>query len=241
LTIVTPVTGWTLAFIDGDAVTGRDADTDVQLRQRRADELSLRGGSTVSAIKADLLDFANHPELAGINSIQILENTGSVVDANGLPGHSFEVVVDDFAQDGVTHQVGSPNSIAQSIWDSKPAGIATSGSTIALAIDDTGTGQNVRFSYVTPKPIHMSMDLARGPKYAGDAAVKAAIIARGSQLVGGDDVIAIVFQSIPLSLGVIDSENYLHGFVAPTSAFNLTIGVRERATFSSANISLGTL
>jgi hypothetical protein len=240
--IITPASGWNAVTNSADAIAGRDVDNDITLRQRREDELALRGGSTVSAIKADLLDIENRPGLDGINSAEVLENTGDSPDANGLPPHSFEAIIDDFEQDGVTHQVADPNNIAQAIWESKPGGIPSYGGSSATAIDSTGANQTVRFSYITPRPVYFALTIARTSEYPidGDAQVKAAIVAKGATLKAGGDVIALVFKALPLGVaGVSDVTALTLGFApAPVSSANLAVAVRERATFSSLNIVL---
>ncbi len=232
--IATAVSGWTAVQASSAAVTGRDVANDIELRQKRANELALRGGSTVDAIKADLLDTNAHPELAGIRSVSVLENTTDVPDANGVPGHSFEVLIDD----GDTPSVAN-NAIAQAIWDSRPAGIPSSGSSSGTAIDKTGTAQTVKFSRVTLRPIYISATLTRGPSYVGDAAVKAALVQAGSTLLMGQPVVALALQAVPLAQGATDVPTYAQGFApSPTLDVNLTVGVRERATFDASRIVL---
>ena len=237
--IITPASGWNTVTNAVDAIPGWLVDNDIILRQKREDELALRGGSTVAAIRADLLDTGNHPELSGINSVQVLENPTDTTSATGLPAHSFETVIDDFAADGVTHQVVTANSIAQAIWDSKPAGIAATGNASATATDKTGAPQVMRFSYITPKPIYFSLTLVRNSLYPsdGDAQVKAALVARGALLKAGESVVALIFKAVPLGIaGVVDVSAFTLGFgPSPAASVNLPIQVRERATVASPN------
>lgn len=233
--IITPASGWNSVFNPVDATVGRDVDSDVILRQRREDELALRGGSTVDAIRADLLDSANHPELAGIESVEVLENTSDAPDSNGLPGHSFEVVLDD----GPTPTV-LDTDIAQSIFDTGPGGIFSNGSVLANAIDVNGDPQPERFSRVLRRAIYVSLTVVRGIDYPvdGDAQVQAAIVAKGSLLLAGQSVVALSLEAAALTVaGVLDVSAYTQGFApSPVLSANLTLGVRERATFAGANV-----
>lgn len=234
--IVTSVTGWNSTTNTEDCVTGRNADTNIELRQRREDELALRGGSTVRAIRADLLDFKNHPELVGINQVQVLENKGNSIDANGLPAHSIEVVVDD----GTVPSVADAD-IAQVIWSAGAAGgINTFGSVLYYVFDDNGDPQPVYFSRFTLRPVYITLSLTKDNNYPidGDAQVKAALVAKGVTLTGGAEVVALAFRSAALSVpGVIDVPTYFQGFApSPVSSANLFPAKRERAVVSSLNI-----
>jgi hypothetical protein len=236
--IDTGISGWTATTNLADCVVGRDTDTPIQLRQRREDELALRGGSTVKAIRADLLDFANHPELAGINEVQVLNNTEDSIDTNGVPAHSIEVVIDD----GTVPAVADAD-VAQVLWESGAAGgIRTSGAFTVNVTDDNGDLQLIKFSRFTLRPVYIVLSLTRGVNYPadGDAQVKAALIALGTGLNGGEEVVALAFRSACLSVaGVIDVPAYAQGFApAPVTALNLFPAPRERATVSSLNITI---
>lgn len=229
--IVTPVTGWTAVTNANDAVKGRDADTNVTLRQRREDELALRGGSTVRAIKADVTT------VAGVNSVSVLENPSDSYDVNGLPPHSFETLIDD----GDT-PTALDDAVAQAIWDSKPAGIQTFGGTSGNATDENGDTQAMRFSRVTLVPIYQDITVTTTEDYPldGDDQVKQALIDAGVGYGIGDDVIALAQRASALKVaGVVDVPTFKLGFApAPSGTTNLTITVRQRATFDTANVTV---
>jgi hypothetical protein len=235
--IDTPITGWMSTANPTDCVIGRDADSPIELRQRREDELALRGGSTVKAIRADLLDFDSHPELSGINQVQVLENTGDSIDANGLQPHSVEAVIDDGTIPAVLNA-----DIAQTLWESVAGGIRTNGSVLVNVTDDNGDLQPIRFSRFSLRPVYISLSLTKGSNYPadGDAQVKAALVALGATLRGGDEVVALAFRAAALTVaGVIDVPTYFQAFTpVPVSAPNLFPATRERATVSSLNITI---
>jgi hypothetical protein len=238
-TIVTSVAGWNTSTNTADATLGHNEDTPIQFRQRREDELALRGGSTVAAIRADLLDFEHHPELSSIRSVEVLENTSDFVDANGLPAHSFEVVLDD----GDTPTVAA-NDVAQTIFETKPGGIKSTGAVSGTATDENGDTELEYFTRVTLKPVYFAIVLVTDPDtFPGDGndQVKAALVQLGSEILGlHDPVIQLRFRAECLTIsGVIDVTTFNQDFTpAPVVSANLSVGVRERATVSAANISI---
>lgn len=235
---VSVVSGWNTVTNPVDATPGRDVDTDIQLRQRREDELALRGGSTARAIRADLLDTANHPELTGIRTVDIFTNRGDSVDAKGLPPHSFEVLLDD----GDTPTVADV-AIVQAIYDTAPDGIATFGSTTANATDENGDLVAVRFSRATLKPVYIIATIVTNGDFpsGGVALVKAAILAYGAALKAGETAYALQIGSVMTTVpGCLDVQALQLDFFGPPTDYgiNLTPGIRERCTFDSANITL---
>lgn len=67
--ILTPVAGWTSLTNYEAGVTGRNIETDAELRLRRLNSLRISGAATVEAIRARLLQ-----EVAGVTSVTIFEN-----------------------------------------------------------------------------------------------------------------------------------------------------------------------
>lgn len=233
----TIIGGWNNVTNTADATPGRFADTNIQLRQRREDELALRGGSTARAIKADMLDTEHHPELIGIRSCAVLTNRTDDIDTDGLLPHSFEVLIDDGDSPTVAN-----DAIAQSIFDSGPDGINTNGSATGTAVDENGDSQIMRFSRVTLRPVYFAYTLQKGAAYPvdGDAQVKAAVLQLGTTIGAGQEIVALAFKAVALSVaGVIDVTAFALDFApSPTATANLSPSRRERATFDSAHISI---
>lgn len=232
-----PASGWNSVNNPADVTLGRVVDSNQTLRLRRESELALRGGSTVAAIKADLLDSKDHPELIGIESVECLENTGDSIDTNGLPAHSICTII----YDGPTPSVAN-NDVAQAIFETKPAGAGTYGAVAAFALDANGDEQPINFARSTPKPVYFAMTLTKNTNYPidGDAQVKTALVALGAPLQLGDDVVALAFRAAVLVVpGVVDVPVFTLGFApSPAGTGNLAVGSFERATFNSANISV---
>ncbi len=227
--------GWNSITNALDGATGRNEDTNTILRERRAAQLALRGGSTVRAIRADLLDAETTPELATVEAVLVLENTGDSPDVNGLPAHSFEAIIDDGPAPSVPN-----DTIAQVIFDAKPAGILAHGVESGNALDEYGITHVVKFSRVVRKPVWIDLALTTGQGFPldGQDQVKAAIVARGSTLNVEADVIALFIRSAAFTVpGVVDVPTFELGLsVSPAGTGNITIGYRERATFDTTRI-----
>jgi hypothetical protein len=229
--------GWNSITNATDGAVGRNEDTNTILRERRQAQLALRGGSTIRAIRADLLDVESTPALTTIEAVLVLENTGDSPDANGLPAHSFEVIIDDGPAPSVDNDV-----IAQVIFDAKPAGIVTHGLETGSAVDEYGVTHTVRFSRVVRKNVWIDLTPTTGQGFPldGNDQIKEAIVAAGNTLNVGATVVALFLRSAAFSVpGVTDVPVFELGFsAAPSGTVNLPIGYRERAAFDTARITI---
>lgn len=235
--IVTPVTGWNSVTNALDGQQGREADGEITVRQRRADQLALRGGSTVRAIEADLLDTDTHPELDGILSVVVAENTSIATNIDGIPGKSFEVILDDGDVPSVDN-----DDIAQSIFDTKPGGISPFGSSSGVATDANGSAHTIPFTRVSRVDIWVTITLSTDSRYPadGDEQVKAAIVEKGGELQSDDDVIALAIKSAALTVsGVRDVTAFAIGTSpAPTLEVNIPMSLRQRAAFDTSRVAV---
>jgi VCBS repeat-containing protein len=130
-TIVTPVAGMNQVEQFADGVEGRETETDAELRVRIVG--ARLGYSTVEAIRSRVAD-----EVDGVSTVIVIENpTDGTVD--GRPPHSFETIVEG----------GTDQDIGEKIWELKPAGIQTYGSSSVTVVDGAGNNQTVYFSRPT--------------------------------------------------------------------------------------------
>jgi hypothetical protein len=227
--IVSGVTGWNSVTNPSDCVLGRNIDTTLELRQRRVGQLALRGGSTVRALRADVL------ALDGILSCRVLNNKKDYPSADGLPPHSFEVLIDDGPVPSVDDDL-----IAQTIFDQEPAGIDSYGSTTGEALDEFGEVQTERFSRVERKSVFISYTLEiNASLFPGDGIdqVNAAIAAAGAAYDSGDTVVALYLRSQAFTVsGVVDVPTFTLDYIpSPVGTTNLTTTARQRATFDTAD------
>lgn len=230
--ITAPVTGWTSITNPTDAVLGNLREEDDPYRARQDDELTAAGSSTTDAIRADLL------KVTGVQQAFCFENVTMYADVDGVPAKAIECVV--FDGPGVD---AANNDIAQAIWNSKPSGSETYGTTSGIAIDALGVQQTVRFSRTTLQNIYLSFDLAVNASTFpnnGVELVKSAVVARGNSLLLGDDVVALVIKAAALTVpGVRDVIVLRLGFAAtPTNTANLAISGRQIARFDTSRVAV---
>jgi hypothetical protein len=134
--VETPVAGLNVVnnFLDGDL--GRDEESDAELRQRYANSLQIIGAGTLEAIVARVIQDTD----IAATSVKGFENREDVIDSEGRPPHSFEIVL--LSPDTPTNN----QAVADLLWLIKPAGIETFGNTSASAIDSNGDAQVINFT-----------------------------------------------------------------------------------------------
>lgn len=239
--IDTLVAGWSTVTNPADHSTlpnvlGTNIETDAEYRLRQVQELRAQGASTVAAIRAKI------QELTGVSGVFVFENTGDVTDADGLPPHSFEVVVSG----------GVDADIAKVIATYKPVGIATYGSTTTATTDANGFAVNVKWS----RPgvlnawviVNLTADVAKWPSNGIDL-VKQAIVALqpyygiGVELRSSELIPAYVPSRLaPDSTGVygvLESALPLIGTVnPPVASTTLTAGNRQIFSLDTSRITV---
>lgn len=133
-TIETAVSGWTSVTNAADAVLGRDRETDSAFRMRREEMLRSSGNAALDAIRTKLLR-----DVDGVVACSVFENISSVVDVDGRPPKSIEVLV----------QGGTDTDVATAIFNAKAGGIETYGTDYTYITDATGQQRQVYFSRPT--------------------------------------------------------------------------------------------
>jgi len=221
LTVIeTPVSGLTSITNAADQYTlGSDVETDSALRLRRALSLRAIGNSAVESIRAKLL------EVAGIAECYVFENTTGSTDANGLPAHSFEAVV-----------TGSytAQTVLDTIWASKPAGIASYGTSSGTVTDSMGVSHTVYYSQAAAVDMNVGIQIVIDPAVfpvSGDADIKAAVAAYGdlNYAIGSTVISSALIPSIFAACAGIKS------VALPTIARN-TVVVYPAVPPSSADV-----
>jgi hypothetical protein len=127
--IKTLVPGWISINNNAAGVTGRDDETDYDLRERRKISLSLPGRGTLKSLEAKLLN------LKDVSAVLVEENITDQTQGILTP-HSFLVTVNG----------GSDEDIAKTIWMYKPIGIASVGEVPFTITDTTNKPQIVKFN-----------------------------------------------------------------------------------------------
>lgn len=221
----------------GDAVVGRELETDPEFRLRREDLLRIAGSATVEAIRSAVR------ALVGVIQAFVFENTSTIVDGEGRPPKSFEVVV----------QGGDDDDIGEEIFAVKPAGIETfkvpgpNGVTVSVT-DSQGISHDVNFSRPDTLRMFIEIDITidgnfgGGDSVAGLQQVKEALKDFGDTLLIGEDIIINQFEAAVLEssggvTGVVDTPTTrIEDSFPPTNTANIVIASRELATFSTADI-----
>lgn len=212
---------------DGSAIVGRDLETDAAFRTRREQLLQAAGNATLEAIRSAVRAVDN------VTEAFVFENTTLAVDGDGLPPKSFEVVV----------QGGTDEDIAQTIFDSKPVGIETFGTTSDTVTDSQGVVHTIEFTRPTLIDIHFALTVVTNANEFpadGEQQIIDALVALGDTLTIGEDVIAIAFRCVPLDIdGVTDVTVFLLDTSGPpVGTTNIAIDTRELADFDPSRITV---
>lgn len=176
----TVVAGIDTVYNRWDMTTGRDQETDTELRQRYLDNLVVTGIATLDSILQAVR------RVAGVQTAFIEENDTEETSASGIPAKSFKVTVVG----------GDVNSVAQAIWDTKPVGIRSFGSTKGVAVDTASQSHDVYFFRPTEKfawvKLSYTIDDEESLNYNPsdvDAEIRRAINNYGATLEVGEDII----------------------------------------------------
>lgn len=235
--ISTPVVGWISANNPDGANLGADRESDISLRARRAESVAITGAGTVDAITADIEKLTQDKEdINGgyVISCKTYEATTEPTAEVEL-AHSFKSVIYDQGSGAWD------NVLAQTIWNTKPAGIQSLGSSSGIAVDVNGDNHTVNYERVVGVPIHIIYTL----KWSGatpNAATMAAQIESGlrARYIPGQTISALFVESYPLNFSnITDVTNFRIGIVdPPTTALNVPINYNQIGTFAAANIDI---
>ena len=184
-TIQTPIGGWISVYNYEAGLTGRNLESDAELRIRRAQSLRLAGAGTVEAIRSRILN------ILGVTAVTVNENVTNATSIDGLPPHSFESLV----------LGGDDNDIGNAIWKAKPAGIRSYGNIQVNIEDSTGRTQAVYFSrpinlYIYAD-IQIKLDTSDSFPLDGVDVIRSQVVAQINSLNVGNNV---VYQSLFASI-----------------------------------------
>ncbi len=237
LTIGEFITGWNSITQLVDATAGLGPEQDSELRLRREQEVS-QGSSTADAIRAGILRI-NAAESLGITSVRVLFNDLDAADANGVPGHAIEVIVNGPA----SPTLEDDERLAAIIAELKGDGIQAYGTESVSVVDDQGNVTNIGFTRATLVPIYLALTLSVDATYAGDAAVKAAVVALNPTYLPDTDVFFIRVACVSFTVrGVLNVSDGAIGIApAPVTQTPIVIGIREIAVFDTARIDVTTV
>lgn len=230
--IASPAAGWNTITNAADATPGQAAETDPQLRVRRAREVQGIGSTTVDAIRSAI------SRLSGVLEVFVFENDTDAT-VNGIPPHAFEAVIYGPDPAGAADDAAA----AAAIFSEKPAGIRAAGSTVEAVVDSQGVYHQIAFTRPTDVDVEIEIDVdVLDSDYAGDDAVTAAILAGFAAAQGvGDDVrwsrVASWAHGVRGVIAVTDVRLGLSGG-ALVSLADVPITIRQIAKLISADITV---
>lgn len=230
--IDTPITGWATVTNLADAQEGTNEESDVELRSRRERSVAKDAQGITDAI------FSAVRNIDGVTQTVVLENDTDSIDVNGLPPHSFEVIVVG----------GLDTDIGDTIWLKKPAGILSFGTTTVQILDSQSLPHDISFSRPTEVDIYVDVQVTKFTDYPanGDDLIKQAIVDyangelvadRGFSL--SDDVIYTrLYTPINSVQGHEIDTVFIDITASPTGVVNIPIDADEISNFTVANISV---
>ena len=141
-----------------------EGESDASVRNRVREYLNTICSDPESAIVRKL------KTVPYLRDARVFTNTTDTTDEREIPPHSIAVV----------EQTGRAEDIAQAIYDSKPPGLATYGTTTADAVDSEGNTVPISFSRVTAKFIYVYLfidTLEGGDQTAIEESIVPALVA----------------------------------------------------------------
>lgn len=218
LTVIdTPVAGWAAVTNANDQfLLGTDLEKDPAFRARRDQSMRVNGSSSEDAIRASILD--RDPN---VTSCRVFVNeSDNTVD--GMPPHSIEAVV----------LGGTDGTIAQVIYEAKPAAQPTTGNTTSGAVDSIGNAKTIKFSRPVDQLAYIIVNVTctkNAPENAAFVITEAIADWGDVNLIPDSELVAqalvpTVFNAIP---GVYDCAVPLIG-LAPAPGTSATINSTPR-------------
>jgi uncharacterized phage protein gp47/JayE len=233
--IVTTMHGWDSVnnYVSGHL--GRNLETDDELRLRYDKGVFRLGAATLESIRANI-----QQNVAGLTAVQVYENEDDVVDAEGRPPHSIEVIVAG----------GDPQDIADQIYLLKAAGIDTFGDILVYVTGSSGYQHPIYFN--RPLPIYIWVDvtvtLYNEEQFPdnGVRLIQLMVTNTGNNFGIGKDVIiqrfhGPIYSNVP-GIGQLDikvAQAIDVNSVPPVESYvttNIPISARELATFDVTKV-----
>ncbi len=182
--IVNPVEGLDSVTNEEETEGGRNKETDAELRERYLDSVAKGGASTIDSIKASLLD------LDAVRAALVIENhTMDTVD--GRPPKSFESYV----------LGGDPGDVANTILQTKAAGIQAYGTESEIVEDEAGQQHTIGFTYANEVNIEINVTKTTNEEYPEDGDER--LVTEIVKYIGGVDEDGSVYAGLSMGQAVI--------------------------------------
>ena len=225
--IATPTAGWVSVTNAAAADLGRAVETDAELRARQAQSVANPSQTIIESLQGGLAS------VPGVSLVKVYQNDTDTVDANGLPAHSIEAVVEG----------GEDYDIAYQINLRKDDGVSTNGTESETVVDTMGQSHTIKFSRPTQTPIYVSLTVQPLLGYKGSDSIKAAVAAYINALGIGEDVYAAAIMVAAMqTMTSISAPEFnittlqLGTSASPSGTADIAIGYRAKATCTVDNI-----
>lgn len=234
VTIDSPANGWDSLYNFVAGATGRNVETDAELRVRHSNGGVNTGSATLKAIRARLLS-----DVAGVSSVFVYENREDYI-VDTMPAHSIEVVVDG----------GDTQAVLNKVFEVKPAGIETHGLISGQVIDENGDAQTTYFT--RPVSQYAWVRVSVNALYPEEtlpsttqSAISAAVLSTGNAITIGTDIITQRFigpiYQATTGIGQITVEIAVTSTAGGTPAYstnNIAISRGGVAVFDASRITV---
>jgi uncharacterized phage protein gp47/JayE len=137
---------WTRVYNPWDGTIGRGEETDSELRRRIFKSFSSSAAGTLDAIRNAVLS------VTGVTLCIVVENATGVVSGD-VPPHGIAVLVEA--------QAGVEQGVAEAIFRSKPAGIATCGEISRNCVDSFGGTHAIRYGAPVIKNVSVAITISK--------------------------------------------------------------------------------
>lgn len=174
--MVNNISGFTTVTNMLEPTYGRDKETDIELRQSYLAKSALRSNTMIESIVSELIN-----NVSNVESASGYENDTDVVDENGLPPHSIEIIAEG----------GDESLIAEAILKRKAGGIQTYGEVEIKVPGSYGDTIPIHFNrpeflYAWVKVVVHGNSVKIPSNYA--ALVKASLLEDGFQMKAGSSL-----------------------------------------------------
>lgn len=224
--INTPIYGWQTANNAAAAVVGRNEETDEQLRIRRTRSTSTPAQSIIDGLYGAV---ANIPEVL---QCEVYENPTGAIDANGLPPHSINAIVDG----------GIVSDIATQIFTRVTLGVVQVGAVSSSVNDSQGNPHLIKFDRPVDVPIYviLNVDPLAGWPTDGADRLKAALVAWtvANQRIGCDVIHSRLYDCLNVVQGHSITTMLIGTSPAPTLENDINIAFNQLARFTTVNITV---
>jgi hypothetical protein len=181
--LVDVISGVTSVNNPADFTIGIDGETDEELRTRYLNTSGAFGNATINSIINDV------GLVEGVTGVALINNPLDIISVEGLPPHSFEVVVEG----------GDDQDIGDSILATGAAGITPFGAVSVTSTDIGGSDHAISFSrpdniYIFLKATYSTYDEEVFPT-SGEATMIESLVAYGAALDSDEDVIPPRFNT----------------------------------------------